>query len=148
MSLPLDSDGFLRRACPTCDREFKVYAGGDDHREDDELDPPAGGYWCSYCSVQAPPDSWWTKSQLDMAENVLAREFVGPTLEGFARTASNSSSRLISIEVETNVPEAMDAITETDDMRRMNLACHPQAAVKVLDEWTGSVCCFICGATA
>ena len=23
MTIPLDSDGFLRRECPTCEREFK-----------------------------------------------------------------------------------------------------------------------------
>jgi hypothetical protein len=26
MSMPLDSDGFLRRECPTCEREFKWFS--------------------------------------------------------------------------------------------------------------------------
>ena len=31
VSLPLDSDGFLRRECPTCEREYKWFS----HQEGD-----------------------------------------------------------------------------------------------------------------
>lgn len=43
MSVPLDSEGFLRRECPTCEREFKWKPAG----EDEEATPaPEGGYFC------------------------------------------------------------------------------------------------------
>ncbi len=41
MAVPLDSDGFFRRECPTCERELKWLAVGDD---EDKMPPPDGGY--------------------------------------------------------------------------------------------------------
>ena len=50
MSVPLDSDGFLRRECPTCEREFKWF-----NSEEGRGEPvPEGGYVCPYCAIQAP----------------------------------------------------------------------------------------------
>ena len=49
VSLPLDSEGFLRRECPTCEREFKWLPNLD---ENEETEPTAGGgYFCPYCGV-------------------------------------------------------------------------------------------------
>ena len=58
MSVPLDSDGFLRRECPTCEREFKALPSGDEDAEAEEV--PDGGYFCPYCAIQAPDGSWFT----------------------------------------------------------------------------------------
>jgi DNA-directed RNA polymerase subunit RPC12/RpoP len=53
MTIPLDSDGFLRRECPTCEREFKWRPS---EAEVEEHDEPADtvGYFCPYCGVRAP----------------------------------------------------------------------------------------------
>lgn len=46
MSIPLDSDGFARRACPNCERELKWIISSDG----EEATPaPEGGYFCPYC---------------------------------------------------------------------------------------------------
>src|SRR5437870_788304 len=74
MSLPLDSDGFLRRECPTCERELKFRVT---HSEDAE-EPLAGGYFCPYCGVQAPPEAWHTKPQIAYAQAIVARDGLGP----------------------------------------------------------------------
>ncbi len=63
VSLPLDSDEFLRRACPTCEREFKWLASQGD---DDPTPAPDGGYFCPYCAIQAPVDAWHTTPQIAM----------------------------------------------------------------------------------
>jgi hypothetical protein len=63
MSLPLDSDGFLRRQCPTCERELKWLAK--EEEGEDPLTEPEGGYFCPYCAIQAPSDSWWTDRWCD-----------------------------------------------------------------------------------
>jgi hypothetical protein len=82
MSIPLDSDGFLRRECPICEREFKWL-----HTSNEEVNPvPAadGGYFCPYCGVQAPADTWLTHAQVALAQNLIATEVVGPILTKFA----------------------------------------------------------------
>lgn len=53
MSLPLDSDGFLRRECPTCERELKWLVSADDE-DDEDGGVPDGGYFCPYCGVHMP----------------------------------------------------------------------------------------------
>ncbi len=50
--------GFLRRGCPTCDREFKWFPAQDDG---DSEPAHGGGYFCPYCAIHAPSEAWMTK---------------------------------------------------------------------------------------
>ena len=61
--IPLDNDGFLRRECPTCGREFKWHDGP--ANEEAEVAPVVDVYYCPLCGAPAGPDDWWTQSQLD-----------------------------------------------------------------------------------
>lgn len=84
ITLPLDN-GFLRRECPHCRRQFKWHDGPTDARPSDAPDPPF--YHCPYCGDPAPPDAWWTEEQLEHAEQAVA----GPALravEDELRTAT------------------------------------------------------------
>lgn len=133
MSVPLDSDHFVRRACPTCDREFKWLHGPAAGVEG--VAPQDGGYFCPYCGVQAPLSDWMTVAQAELATNIVARKAVGPMVE---RLGANWSYQ---------PPDALDPLTESDDMIRVELACHPSEPVKVLD-WDRPVFCLICGASS
>ena len=60
MSMPLDSDGFLRRECPTCEREFKwFHTPAEEGSAAPVID---GGYFCPYCGVQAETNTWLTQA--------------------------------------------------------------------------------------
>ncbi len=65
MSMPLDSDGFLRRECPTCEREFKWYYTSEE--QGDAAPIADGGYFCPYCGVQAESNTWLTQAQAELA---------------------------------------------------------------------------------
>jgi len=145
MSLPFDDDGFLRRECPTCEEEFKVFVQQGDSDQSDAQSPQLGGYFCPYCAIQAEPDGWFTKAQIAKARSLLIDEFVGPELEAFKRRMSGHPG--VSVEVEVNRQPTPD-LTEADDMRRVDVACHPETPVKVLESYAGTVHCFICGAPA
>jgi hypothetical protein len=148
MSIPLDSDGFLRRECPTCEREFKWLPSTDDEVA---AEAPAGGYFCPYCVIQAPPDAWFTKAQLELAETIVAREVVGPMLDSFSRDLKRigrQSGGLLDIEVSRDEPEDVGDLVEEDDMRRVGFSCHPSEPIKVLDEWMDPVHCLMCGEPA
>lgn len=143
VAVPLDKDGFLRRECPTCEREFKWLPS-------ENGDPPSSaGYYCPYCGVQAHPDAWLTKAQVDMAHNKVMREVVGPTMQDFGRSLGRigrSSGGLIRADFKgPRIPPQADPLTEQDDMRRIDFACHPEEPLKVLDDWSGPVYCLICG---
>src|SRR5438128_825210 len=60
LQLPLDKDGFLRRECPHCGRQFKQWQ---DTRNDTEESPEA--FYCPYCYTQADADSWFTAQQIE-----------------------------------------------------------------------------------
>lgn len=144
MALPLDSDGFLRRECPTCDRELKWLVSEEGAAER----VPDGGYFCPYCGIQAEPSSWLTQAQASLAENVMARELFAPEMEKLARSLGDlgrSSGGLIEASVQYEVPDEEDPLTEADDMRRVDFACHPTEPVKVLEDWEKPVFCLICG---
>jgi hypothetical protein len=81
MSMPLDSDGFLRRGCPTCEREFKwLYTP---EQEGTAAPVSSGGYFCPYCGVQAETNTWLTQAQAELAQNIVATQVVGPMLNKF-----------------------------------------------------------------
>lgn len=137
ISLPLDEDGFLRRECPTCEREFKCLVSQD---EDDARPAPPSGYHCPYCSVQAPPGSWWTKAQVEAAQALAYQEVVGPELEKLRRSIdqlNRSGGGLFDISAKLEVsdePEEppMDE-TGIDDMHRCQgrLKTHPLGPVEI-----------------
>lgn len=149
MSLPLDGDGFLRRECPTCEREFKCIVSQD---EDDATPAPEGGYFCPYCAVQAPPGAWWTKPQLEVAHSLMFREVIEPELKGLQKSIDqlnrHSGPIGISAQMEVDRPDEPGELTEIDDMRRADFTCHPEDPVKVLEEWERPVHCMICGEPA
>lgn len=149
MPVPLDSDGFLRRECPTCEREFKWLASDDEEVADG--DPPDdGGYFCPYCAIQAPAGEWFTQAQIELAQNMIARDVVDPMMKKFGRDLkrrTRQSGGLLEMSVEYDSPEGVDPLTEDDDMRRVDFACHPDEPVKVFDDWTGGVHCLVCGAS-
>jgi hypothetical protein len=159
MSLPLDSDGFLRRECPTCEREFKWLPSPDPETDEDTLAGTAEAaeapesYYCPYCAVTAPPDAWPTKAQVAAMDEIVQRELIDPELVDLAREIdrlNRSSGGLIGIEarLERDGPEPSPELDEPDDMRRIDFACHPAEPVKVLDDWDGPVHCLLCGEPA
>jgi hypothetical protein len=133
VSIPLDSDGFLRRECPTCEREFKWWVSKDDEAS---TQPEAAGYCCPYCAIQAAVDTWHTQAQVDYIEAIGRREVVDPLLKkaGF--------------DIGGNVSAQPPELKEDDDMTRVDFACHPEEPVKVLDGWAKPVHCLICGMPA
>jgi hypothetical protein len=138
MSLPLDRDGFLRRECPTCERQLKfVVTDADGEEESQEVDP--AGLFCPYCAIPSPPSAWHTAEQLHYAEIILAREGMGPIFD---------RAEAAGFRVTRNAPEEPTPLTEDDDMRRVEFACHPGEPIKVLDDWTGAVHCIVCGTPA
>lgn len=142
--VPLDSDGFLRRECPTCEREFKWLHTPQDGAVGAAISE--GGYYCPYCGVQAA--SWFTKAQALLARNVVATDVVGPMIAKLSKDISRNSRGAIGMSMNYTPPDKMDPLTEVDDMRRVNFACHEAEPVKVLDEWSKDVYCLICGVIA
>jgi hypothetical protein len=143
ISVPLDSDGFLRRECPTCEREFKWLPS----ETDEGATPDPSGYYCPYCAVQAN-EGWLTKSQVEAARATVIRDVVGPMLDEMGKSIESSSSSLLRFEVKRDPDPEPPELTDDDDMRRVDFPCHPTEPLKVLDDWTGQVNCLICGTPA
>lgn len=145
MPLPLDSDGFLRRDCPSCEREFKWYPTP---KEEQGTPAREGGYFCPYCAVQAPEGSWWTKAQIASAEYQVYDTVVRPELDKLADATNGVSGGFVDVSIERNDPQKPPALTESNDMRRVDFDCHPSEPVKVVDEWKEPAHCLVCGTTA
>lgn len=142
VSLPLDSDGFLRRACPNCEREFKWFS----HAEGDLDAEPVTQYFCPLCGEPSGLDSWWTLSQIryihasaggaigQVVQDTVSNLFKG--LKGFTYKANSS----FSLDIETP-----DPLVELDDMILIEPPCHPNEPLKVPANATDRVHCLICG---
>jgi hypothetical protein len=139
--VPLDGDGFLRRACPACTREFKWLPS-------DESEPtPAAGYACPYCAGRADAD-WLTEAQLAVVADAAGDEVASPILDEFAADIRrmNRPGSLLRFDVEVSRREPRPPLTEPNDMLRVDPPCHPKEPIKVAEDWTGVVHCLICAA--
>lgn len=149
MTLPLDADGFLRRECPTCEREFKWLPSP----ENEQSPTPEGGYYCPYCAIQGPADSWWTKPQLEHVKSLAYSEIVAPELKKFADDLARhkpTTGSGIGITFDMEAPDVVDPepLEEPDDMVRVDFECHPREPVKVIEAWSAPAHCLLCGQPA
>jgi hypothetical protein len=145
ISLPLDSDGFLRRECPHCEREFKWHNGP--ANEEAERQPPSDVFYCPLCGEPAGPESWWTQVQLELIDNATDR-FIGQELGDMFKGLERSTRRNKFVKFKADrvdVPDVADPLVEPDDMTMMTSPCHPWAPVKISDDHEGPVHCLVCG---
>ncbi|GAA4758300.1 hypothetical protein GCM10023328_47500 [Modestobacter marinus] len=143
VSLPLDNDGFLRRECPNCEREFKWH-NGPANEEAETADVPVT-YYCPLCGEPAPPDHWWTTAQLDymqeMATPMIMRQVsdvLGDALRGSKHVTYKAGDG-------SDLPDPPSALSEPDDMRIVASPCHDYEPVKVPDDADGPLHCLVCG---
>ena len=148
VSFPLDAEGFLRRACPSCVREFKwLSADGDESAvTSDEVS-------CPYCRQPSPGGSWLTTDQQEYIKTAALDEVfekeVRPALDDLSSSLQQgrSTGGLLSFSTRIDRPTQSQAslVFEPADMRRVDFACHPAQSVKVQEKWEEPVYCIVCG---
>lgn len=143
MSIPLD-EGFLRRECPNCIREFKWFTEETAGRPEEAIDPEV--YFCPYCGVSAPVNHWWTKAQLDYAQEYAMApmsDYIEDELKDLERS---SRSSLVSFKFKPGSrPPSPAPLEESNDMVIVEPPCHPYEPLKISEEWAEPIHCLVCG---
>lgn len=143
VELPLDSDGFLRRECPSCGDEFKWHYGPTDSRPDGIVDPPL--YTCPLCGAKADGDRWFTQDQVRYQQQLVEFYMFDAVNDEMKRAFR--SSKNIRYEPGRNPASAPAALHEPNDMIIIEPPCHPWEPVKVPKECAdgGPLYCLMCG---
>jgi hypothetical protein len=148
IDLPLDADGFLRRECPTCERQFKWWPTPPPEESSEEAQEAPEAYYCPYCHEPANPGAWWTKEQLEYVQRLAVAEVLRPEVRRFKNDMERINRRSqgqIRFDVSSPPLSRPESLTEPDDMVRVDLPCHPEEPTKVDGGWDGEVACLICG---
>ncbi|SRR6266545_2923871 len=145
IELPLDSQGFLRRECPICGREFKWHHGPTEGVPVDETPPES--YYCPYCGEPSPADEWWTREQVEAIQQTALREAM-PQLEHELREAVKPLNRsgFLKADVKGSPVNPPSPLFEPDDMTAVASPCHPYEPVKISSVWPEPLHCLVCGA--
>lgn len=158
IEFPLDN-GYFRRECPLCMREFKVLLTDDElgqdmaKREDptdvqDDQESSIGSEsemsHCPYCGQTANSDSWWTQQQLEHLEAVALSDANSILNKELIEPMKRLSGGLIKVTASRLPTRQPVQLLETDDMRIVDLHCCGRK-LKVLDDHVGTVYCFFCG---
>jgi hypothetical protein len=167
LSFPLDEDGFLRRECPFCKREFKVgippeeragsaesvpdsFMLSDDQAAVPEQEEQGTEYHCPYCGQTAGKNSWWTQEQVAYIHTVLqnvAAELINENLiRPLKRSLGRPKPGLITVTFQGREIDHQEEWlpAEPNDMTRSLLACCDRE-IKISDDWSGRVHCYFCG---
>lgn len=142
MTLPLDTDGFLRRECPHCERQFKWHHGPANEEAEQHQDPPA--YHCPLCGEPADNDSWWTREQLDYAEGAMAPVAMQAIADELGK-AFKGMKGITYKPGRVDVPDTPMPLTEPDEMVIVTSPCHAYEPVKVPDDHPDVLHCLVCG---
>jgi Zn ribbon nucleic-acid-binding protein len=166
ISLPLDSDGFLRRECPLCKRQYKIETSLDERKsiiqkeieyylvqnniveKQDEIDEDIA-YRCPYCGETSSANSWWTEEQIEYIHifpyNYMA-ETINEQFDDWKRNFSGMGNSLISLKFDyKKMPYKEPWISpEIDDMVIYVLPCC-KIRVKLEDKPIDLVYCYKCG---
>jgi len=145
ISLPIDNDGFLRRECPTCLRQFKWHHGP--ANEEAEQQPAAETYYCPLCGQPAGMDSWWTREQLEYAQGVAFPAAMRELDDELGRMFKGMNSKHVKVtrKGRLETPDEPMPLTEPDDMGIVTSPCHGFEPVKVPDSEPGPYFCLVCG---
>ena len=169
ISLPLDDDGFFRRQCPFCCREFKVLLEKEElddfvlkgidsfmiEQQEKDVDSGMNEYsetefTCPYCEQCAPHDSWWTQEQHDYirvyVENIAAKIINEKLIRPLKREFSGSRSGPISINFKGEEMKQKEPwiSPEPNDLEIFNLPCCNRK-LKIQEDWKKEIYCFFCG---
>ncbi|KAA3639701.1 MAG: hypothetical protein DWP92_04250 [Armatimonadetes bacterium] len=146
VSIPLDADGYLRRECPNCIRQFKWFSGETDDRPTGTIDPTE--YTCPYCGIAAPTSDWWTQEQLDyavgMAGPAVTQEATSMLKKEIGKI--NRRSSFIKMEVSSRSAPTPGPMAEPNNMVMKHSPCHGWEPIKVSDDWHAALHCLVCGA--
>lgn len=170
VSMPLDDEGYFRRECPLCMKEFKVLLTKEElsdfeqksmdsfmlekdasnENEEGLKDESNSEHHCPYCGQAAAKKSWWTKEQLDYvkvyAENIIAKIVNESLIQPLKKLGSQSASGFVTVKVESKeLPQKEPWISpENNDMQVFDLPCC-QRKIKIDDTVKQIVYCFFCG---
>jgi hypothetical protein len=142
LPLPLDN-GFIRRECPKCERQFKWYAGSTDDKPSDAVDPEV--YCCPYCGETASRDHWWTRDQIEYAKAAVSGPVNRLLADELRRSLDTERHSLIRFDVRCDEPDSPAALHEPSDMVAVQSPCHPWEPLKIAEDWRAAVYCLICG---
>lgn len=140
--IPSDSDGFIRRECPHCLRQFKWHDGPANEEAEQHAAPVT--YTCPLCGQPAADNSWNTAEQVELARQVAmpqAMEMIQENLEAAFRRVKGVTYKRGS----DGTFDPPNPLTEPDDMVIVASPCHGYEPVKVPEDHTGPFYCLICG---
>ncbi len=166
ISLPLD-DGFLRRECPLCHREFKIlleehelvdlaqrgldsFMINQEGESSNDEEEDTNQYFCPYCGQEASDDGWWTQEQLAYigiyAKNIMAKLVNENFIRPLKKTFRSQKSGLVSFRFEGKEMKQQEPwiSPESDDMEVFKLPCC-ERKMKIEENWPGTVHCYFCG---
>lgn len=140
MSIPLDSDGFMRRECPNCQEQFKWHPseeGGSVRRVDQ--------YHCPLCGQAAGLDSWWTQEQIEYAKVAVMPEAMRQVHDALGAVVRSSKSVKVKVSNDLDEMPIPKPLREPNDMVILEPPCHDSEPVKVPDAAEPPFYCLICG---
>jgi len=135
-----DGDGCVRRMCVDCRRHF---AGSIEQRD---------SYWCPYCGVQRPWESWFTPVQQRFLDDALADDVLTAAYQELdhvlTELALDSEGVIVSAPQRNQPPTRPPLQEPTVDLAMVPLPCHPGARLKLEPGWSNPVRCHLCGTEA
>lgn len=116
MSLRLDDDGLLRKECPFCEQQFKIFP-------EDELSFKEK-YYCPMCGLSTSSDQFFTKDQITKAIDLSSNFMVDQINKGFGKVKNNfRGSKNVSFQFKPLPKKEPKTLVEISDFEHLIFSC-------------------------
>jgi hypothetical protein len=173
LTFSLDRDGFFRRSCPSCGRDFKTQVNDADlvtslepafrqmglkiGAEPSERDTGRECLYCPYCEHHAESGDMLTGTFIAYLRRYAMREYILPvahkllssTADAFTKIGKSSSRGMLRVQATVPydrlvLPPRPISGPEPPDMMAIELLCCGKKA-KIVSGWLNPVLCPYCG---
>lgn len=147
LTLPLDDDGFLRRECSQCGRQFKLHPGPASAEAEGRSDPAE--LHCPICGQPGTSDSWFTQDQIDYVQAqamAAATDRMNEATKDLFKSFSGNRSLIgVTHSGGFDGPDAPAPVVEPNDMVIVSSPCHGYEPIKVPESRPEQLHCVVCG---
>ncbi|OCA87331.1 hypothetical protein [Pseudobacillus wudalianchiensis] len=116
VSIRLDDNGLLRKECPFCEREFKVFYN--EHTEETQ-----SKCYCPHCGLPAPSAEQLTRDQGQHIVDLAKNEFINLVNKEFGRMKQRVKSPYIKVDFKPLEKTDPRIQIELNDMEEIITSC-------------------------
>ncbi|WP_338749866.1 hypothetical protein [Bacillus sp. FJAT-52991] len=138
VAIRLDNNGLLRKECPFCEREFKIFY-------DQLAEETRDKFYCPHCGLPAPFNTQYTKDQVQFIMDLTKNHVIDELNKSFGKMKKRSSNSTLKINYKPMKKTDPRTQIELNDMEEIITSCCKETIFLESPATWKAIYCHKCG---